>query len=239
MQLGDFVTVLRDGQLVAEAPVADITTNWIVGQMVGRDTKSFFHHQEHERGAELLNVSHLTLPNPRGDEDILHDISFTLHAGEILGIYGLMGAGRTELFECLMSIRSAYQGELLLAGKPVIGRSVADRIAQGIMLVPEERQQLGLVQTLSVASNITLANLAKCAKGFFLSSQAEADHVTNLINDLAIKTASPNNLIGSLSGGNQQKVVVAKALFTEPKFYCSTNRHAGLMSAQKQKCLRL
>ena len=141
MQLGDFVTVLRDGQLVAEAPVADITTNWIVEQMVGRDTKSFFHHQEQERGAELLNVAHLNLPNPRGDEDILQDISFTLHAREILGIYGLMGAGRTELFECLMGIRSAYQGELLLAGKPVIGRSVADRIAQGIMLVPEDRQR--------------------------------------------------------------------------------------------------
>ena len=217
MQIGDFVTVLRDGQLVAEAPVAEINTNWIVEQMVGRDTKSFFHHQEHECGAELLNVSHLTLPNPRGDEDILQDISFTLHAGEILGIYGLMGAGRTELFECLMSIRTAYEGELLLAGKPVKGRNVADRIAQGIMLVPEDRQQLGLVPTLSVASNITLASLAKFTKRFFLSKQLESSDVTKMISALAIKTSTPQQLIGSLSGGNQQKVVVAKALLTEPK----------------------
>ena len=184
---------------------------------MGRDTKSFFHHQEQERGAELLNVAHLNLPNPRGDEDILQDISFTLHAGEILRIYGLMGAGRTELFECLMGIRSAYQGELLLAGKPVIGRSVADRIAQGIMLVPEDRQQLGLVPTLSVASNITLASLAKFTKSFFLSKQLESSDVTKMISALAIKTSTTQQLIGSLSGGNQQKVVVAKALLTEPK----------------------
>ncbi len=217
LQIGDYVTVLRDGQLVAEAAASEINTNWIVEQMVGRKPESFFHHEEHECGGELLRVENLTLNNPRGGETILQDISFVLRAGEILGIYGLMGAGRTEVFECLMGIRTAYEGNLSLEGKPLTGRTVADRIAQRIMLVPEDRQQQGLVQTLSVASNITLANLAKCTKGIFLSSQAEANHVTSLINDLAIKTASPNNLIGSLSGGNQQKVVVAKALLTEPK----------------------
>ncbi|MFN7928945.1 MAG: sugar ABC transporter ATP-binding protein [Blastocatellia bacterium] len=217
LQIGDYVTVLRDGQLIAEAPAAEINTSWIVEQMVGRNTETFFHHEEHARGGELLSVKNLTLHNTRGGEPVLQDISFALRAGEILGIYGLMGAGRTELFECLMGIRNSYDGEVSLAGKPLTGRTVADRIAQGIMLVPEDRQQQGLVQTLSVASNITLANLAKCTKNFFLSRQTESHHVTNFIKDLAIKTASPNNLIGSLSGGNQQKVVVAKALLTEPK----------------------
>lgn len=217
LQIGDYVTVLRDGQLIAEAPAAEINTNWIVAQMVGRSTETFFHHEEHEHGGELLKVKNLTLPNPHSSEPILQDISLTLHAGEILGIYGLMGAGRTELFECLMGIRNNYDGELLLAGKPLKGRNVADRIAQGIMLVPEDRQQQGLVPTLSVAGNITLANLAKLTRKFFLSRRQESSEVTRLIGELAIKTASPNNLIGSLSGGNQQKVVVAKALLTEPE----------------------
>ena len=217
LQIGDYVTVLRDGQLIAEAPAADINVNWIVEKMVGRDTASFFRHEEHERGARLLEVVNLTLPKPRGADDILKDMSFTLRAGEILGIYGLRGAGRTELFECLMGMRPGYTGELRLNGKPVTGRNVADRIVQGLMLVPEDRQQQGLVQTLSVASNITLANLAKFTKGFFLSQPGEEREVTRLISELGIKTASAQQLIGSLSGGNQQKVVVAKALLTAPK----------------------
>ncbi len=207
LQIGDYVTVLRDGQLVAEAPAADINVNWIVEKMVGRDTESFFHREEHERGAALLQVANLTLPNPRGGDDILKDISFTLRAGEILGIYGLMGAGRTEVFECLMGMRPAYAGELLLNGKPVTGRHVADRIAQGIMLVPEDRQQQGLVQTLSVASNITLANLSKFTKRFFLSQPDEAREVTRLIGELGIKTPTAqlvsNNYQGASLGAQQ------------------------------------
>ncbi|MDX2033472.1 MAG: sugar ABC transporter ATP-binding protein [Blastocatellia bacterium] len=216
LRIGDYVTVLRDGQLIAEAPAADIDVNWIVEKMVGRDTESFFHHEEHERGASLLEVTNLTLPKTLGPEDLLRDVSFTLRAGEILGIYGLMGAGRTELFECLMGMRSGYAGELRLNGKPVIGQTVADRIAQGMMLVPEDRQRQGLVRTLSVAGNISLANLSKFTKGFFLSQPDEAREVARLIGELGIKTSNAQQLIGSLSGGNQQKVVVAKALLTAP-----------------------
>ena len=217
LQIGDYVTVLRDGRLIAEAPAADIDVNWIVEKMVGRDAASFWRHEEHERGESLLEVAHLCLPNSRGADDILKDVSFTLRAGEILGIYGLMGAGRTELFECLMGMRPACTGKLLLNGKPVTGQTVADRIAQGMMLVPEDRQQQGLVQTLSVASNITLANLSKFTKRFYLSQSDEAREVTRLIGELSIKTPTAQQPIGCLSGGNQQKVVVAKAMLTAPK----------------------
>jgi erythritol transport system ATP-binding protein len=217
LQIGDYVTVLRDGELIAEAPAADINVNWIVEKMVGRDTASFFHHEAHDRGASLLEVTNLTLPKTRGAQDLLSDVSLTLRAGEILGIYGLMGAGRTELFECLMGMRSGYTGELWLNGKPVTGQIVADRIAQGMMLVPEDRQRQGLVQTLSVAGNITLANLSKFTKRFFLSHPDEAREVRRLIGELGIKTSNAQQLITALSGGNQQKVVVAKALLTAPQ----------------------
>lgn len=221
LQIGDYVTVLRDGMLIAEAPAADIDVNWIVEKMVGRDTASFFHREEHERGPgrseDLLQVAHLNLPNPRGADDILKEISFTLRAGEILGVYGLMGAGRTELFECLMGMRSGYSGELRLDGNPIKGQTVASRIAQGIMLVPEDRQRQGLVQTLSVAGNITLANLSKFTRGMFLSESGEAREVSRMIAELGIKTPTSQHLIANLSGGNQQKVVVAKALLTAPK----------------------
>jgi erythritol transport system ATP-binding protein len=216
LRIGDVVTVLRDGRLVAEAEAAAITTDWIVEQMVGRGAESCFRRDARRPGDELLRVSRLSLPNPRGGDAILRDISFTLRAGEVVGIYGLMGAGRTELFECLMGLRTTYEGELSLSGKPVAGRGVADRIAQGIVLVPEDRQRQGLVQTLSVAGNITLANLAKFTRGVFLSNREEARAVTEAIGGLAIKTATPQQPVGRLSGGNQQKVVFAKALLTEP-----------------------
>jgi erythritol transport system ATP-binding protein len=217
LQIGDYVTVLRDGQLVAETRAADVNLNWLVEKMVGGDRESFFRHEEHEHGEALLQAANITLPNPRGGEEILKDISFTLRAGEILGIYGLMGAGRTELLECLMGLRPEYAGKLLLDGKPVTSRHIADRIAQGIMLVPEDRQQQGLVQTLSVAGNITLANLSKFTKSFFLSGEKETREVMRLIGELSIKTSDSQQQIGRLSGGNQQKVVVAKALLTAPK----------------------
>jgi erythritol transport system ATP-binding protein len=217
LEIGDHVTVLRDGELVASRPAADIDVNWIVEKMVGRDTAIFFHHEAHERGASLLEVSKLCLPKQHSVEGLLTDVSFTLRAGEILAIYGLLGAGRTELFECLMGLRSNYLGALLLNGKPVTGQSVADRIAQGLMLVPEDRQRQGLVQTLSVGSNITLANLSKFTKAFYLAHAGEAREVARWVSELGIKTSNPQQPIGSLSGGNQQKVVVAKALLTNPK----------------------
>jgi len=217
LRIGDYVTVLRDGRLVAEAPAASVNVNWIIEKMIGRDAESFFRQKEHGRGDELLTVKALTLPRPLGGEDVLKEISFSLRAGELLGIYGLMGAGRTELFECLMGIRRGAEGEVWLDGQPLGGRTVADRIRQGLMLVPEDRQGLGLVPTLSVASNITLANLRTFAKGFFLSRREEEGVVARVIEELSIKVSTPRQLIGSLSGGNQQKVVVAKALLTSPK----------------------
>jgi erythritol transport system ATP-binding protein len=128
-----------------------------------------------------------------------------------------MGAGRTELFECLMGLHAEATGKITLAGKVLRHEPIFDRIAGGITLVPEDRQRLGLIQQLSVAQNITLASLRHYLRSFWISDRAEHASVTSMINELAIKVQSPQQPVTSLSGGNQQKVVVAKSLLTRPK----------------------
>jgi erythritol transport system ATP-binding protein len=147
----------------------------------------------------------------------LENVSLTLHRGEILAIFGLMGAGRTELFECLMGLHPEASGEIWLNGRQLLHETVRDRIELGLVLVPEDRQRLGLVQKLSVAQNITLANLNRLVTWFWLSEKRETEEINTMIRSLAIKTHSPKQSITALSGGNQQKVVIAKSLLTQPR----------------------
>jgi len=185
--------------------------------MVGRETKAYFRNEEHEVESNVLEVEGLTLAKPGGKGLLLDNISFTLRAGEMLGIYGLMGAGRTELLESLIGVRPEAQGSIRLSGKELMGHRIAERIRRGLVLVPEDRQRAGLVQTMSVSSNMTLASLRSFTRGFFLSELMERLNVKRMIKELSIKVFNPNQLITSLSGGNQQKVVVGKALLTKPR----------------------
>jgi erythritol transport system ATP-binding protein len=216
LQVGDLITVLRDGRVVANAEAAEIDVAWIIEQMVGRSPASLFSRTEHHIGETLLEVRDVTLPRLGGGY-ILQHVSLEVHAGEILGLYGLMGAGRTELMEVLAGIRPEASGEVLLEGRSVAGSSVADRIDTGIVLVPEDRKTVGLVDTLSVAHNMVLASLRRYLDHYFLSRRKEREAVAGMIGDLSVRVADPNNNIDSLSGGNQQKVVVAKALLTAPR----------------------
>jgi erythritol transport system ATP-binding protein len=217
MQIGDHITVLRDGRLIAEAPVAAVSVPWIIDKMVGRETRALFPNKPHEVETDLLRVEGLSLPKPGGKGLLLDSVSFSLRAGEILGIYGLMGAGRTELQESLIGLRPEAVGSVRLDGKELMGRRIADRIRAGLAPVPEDRQRSGLVQTLSVSSNMTLASLRAYTQGFFLSTLKERLNVKRVIEELSIKVFSPSQPITALSGGNQQKVVVGKALLTTPK----------------------
>jgi erythritol transport system ATP-binding protein len=216
LQIGDHITVLRDGKIVADAEADDIDVAWIIEQMVGRSPASLFKRTEHDRGEVLLRVKDVTLPRLGGGFLVDH-ISLELHAGEILGFYGLMGAGRSELMEVLAGVRPEAKGDVLLEDKDLAGATVADRIDSGIVLVPEDRKTDGLVPALSVAHNMVLASLKKYLNGFYLSGGKERTAVDGMIDDLRVRVANPKNNIGSLSGGNQQKVVVAKGLLTEPK----------------------
>lgn len=216
LEIGDTITVLRDGHIVARALVADVDVPWIVENMVGRKPAALFSRTAHEMGHTMLRVKDLTLPRVEGGYVVDH-VSFQLRAGEILGFYGLMGAGRSELLECLIGNQPESTGTIYVDDEVSEGVTVAGRIEAGFALVPEDRQRDGLVQTLSVADNVLLASLSRYLRGLFLVRKDERRAVRRLIDDLSIRVANPNQSITSLSGGNQQKVVVAKALLTEPK----------------------
>jgi erythritol transport system ATP-binding protein len=216
LQIGDYVTILRDGRLVETAPAKDISVPWIIEKMVGKNPAALFSRTPHAIGDVLLKVENLTLPRPGGGYVVDH-VSFELHAGEILGLYGLMGAGRSDLVDCLVGARPEARGKIWLQDQPILANTVSERIKNGIVLVPEDRQREGLVQTMSVANNILLASLRSYVNGFYLASKKEKKAVEGMVKSLSIRVANVGQPITSLSGGNQQKCVVAKALLTAPK----------------------
>ncbi len=216
LQIGDYVTVLRDGKKVAEEKAANINVFWIIEKMVGRNPTALFTRKEREHGDVMLRVEDLTLPR-QGGGFVLDHINFELHQGEILGIYGLMGAGRSDLLDCLAGAKEYTSGKIFLNGEPVNSRTVAERIDAGFVLVPEDRQRFGLVGPLSVIDNMLLSSLKNYLSGIFLSSKDEKKAAEKQVKELRIRVASIQQPITSLSGGNQQKVVVAKGLLTKPK----------------------
>jgi erythritol transport system ATP-binding protein len=216
LQIGDYITVLRDGHLVAEAEASQVDVPWIIESMVGRNPAALFTRKEHTIGETLLRVENITLPRVGGGY-VLDHVSFDLHAGEILGFYGLMGAGRSDLLDTLAGDRPSATGKIWLKGEEVKVTTVSERIGVGVVLVPEDRQRDGLVPTMSVAHNMILSSLQRYLTGFWLVKKKENTAVFNMIKDLRVRVANPQQSITSLSGGNQQKVVVAKGLLSKPK----------------------
>jgi len=215
LEISDSVSVLRDGKMVAESPSTTADAHWIVQQMTGRSEALSETHKSRLEGMELLRVESLSITSDTG-RSLLNDVSLSLCAGEVLGIYGLMGAGRTELLECLMGLRRS-QGSVFLCGRPIENIETSKRIAAGLVMVPEDRQASGLVQSFSIRENMTLSSLARIASRFWLPFSTERSEVSQQVSELRIRTSAIDNNIGSLSGGNQQKVVLAKCLMTSPK----------------------
>ncbi len=217
MEIGDHVTILRDGKYVADADVKDITLSWIVENMVGKNTQ--YHRFERSidlKSAEkILEINHLSLPK-KGGGWLLDDVNMYLKKGEVLGIYGLLGAGRSEVFECLMGMHPECTGEFIFQGKKMNVKNIANQIKNGFALVPEDRQGQGLIQTLDICKNASIASMQNYRSGVFLNSAREGKAVDDQIRDLHIKVADKHLPILSLSGGNQQKVVIAKGLMTSP-----------------------
>lgn len=229
MEIGDHVTILRDGKYVDDAPVKDIDVPWIVQKMTGSN-KSYPKKErdiDWDKQEKVLEVKDLCLPK-RGGGWLLDHVSFDLKKGEILGIYGLMGAGRTEIFECLMGLRPEHTGEVYLNGEKVEIKNISKQIDNGFALVPEDRQAEGLVQTLDIEKNISLSSLKSYAKGFVLSKKQEDECVDAQIQDIHIKVADKSLPILSLSGGNQQKCVIGKGVLTDPKILLMDEPSRGI-----------
>jgi len=210
-QIADRVTVLRDGRLVETKPVSETDRDDIIRMMVGRELKEKIPKQAAEIGQPALTVNDLTR---RG---VLEDINFTVSQGEVLGIAGLVGAGRTELARAIFGADPFDAGEIRLNGRPVDIRSPRDAIRMGIGLVTEDRKALGLILGMVVRENISLANLDELTRLGFVNRSEEKRVASRFIEDLMIKTPSVEQQVQNLSGGNQQKVVLAKWLFTQSK----------------------
>jgi len=206
--IADRVTVLRDGRKVATLPVADTDRNELIRLMVGRELKESIPKRPAEIGEVLLQARGLTR------EGAFRDVSFEVRRGEVLGIGGLIGAGRTEVARALFGADRLDAGEVLWQGKPVRFRSPRDAIAAGIGLVPEDRKTLGLILNMVVRENITLAHLDLLSLLGFVKRRQEGVVAREYIDSLGIRTPSGEQEVRNLSGGNQQKVVLAKWLFT-------------------------
>ena len=229
MEIGDHVTILRDGKYVDDAAVKDIDVPWIVQKMTGSN-KSYPKKErdiDWEKQDTVLEVKDLCLPK-KGGGWLLDHVSFKLKRGEILGIYGLMGAGRTEVFECLMGLHPEHTGEVYVDGKKIKIKNIAEQIKNGFALVPEDRQAEGLVQTLDIEKNISLSSLKTCCYKFVLSKQKEDEYVDAQIKDIHIKVADKHLPILSLSGGNQQKCVIGKGVLTDPKILLMDEPSRGI-----------
>ena len=229
MEIGDHVTILRDGKYVADSDVKDIDVSWIVHQMTG-GAKSYLTRDREvdwSKVENVLEVKDLCLPKAGGGYLVDH-LSFELKKGEVLGIYGLMGAGRSEVFECLMGLHPEHTGKVLMEGKELNIKSIKQQIDNGFALIPEDRQAQGLVQTLDIEKNCSLSALTRYKKGPFLDAKVEGEKVDGQIKDIHIKVADKKLPILSLSGGNQQKVVIGKGILTTPKILLMDEPSRGI-----------
>ena len=214
LELSDRITVLRDGEWITDLDNArhDVTKEMLVSLMVGRSLEQYYPERTEFKGEKIiLEVKHLSR------KGMYEDISFELRQGEILGITGLVGAGRTEVVKSIFGAIHADSGEILLDGKPLKNGSPSESISQGVAFIPENRKQEGLLLDASVGDNMMMANYEKVSRNGVIRERLKRPFLSENISRLVIKPADPNKIIRDFSGGNQQKVIVAKWLATNPK----------------------
>jgi erythritol transport system ATP-binding protein len=236
LEIADAVTVLRDGRVVGESPCADIDVRWIVERMTGR-TAAERPPQEPEAPREVvLSIRDLELP-ARPGRTALQRITFDVRSGEVVAIYGLMGAGRTELFESLLGVYPDALGHIVLNGRELRSLSIAGRVRAGLAMVPEDRQAAGLVQTMDVVENMTLSSLDRFWRHGWLALDRERQSAADLVRELRIKTPALTTPIGALSGGNQQKVVISRAVMSRSRVLLLDEPTRGVDVAAKAEIL--
>jgi erythritol transport system ATP-binding protein len=239
LEITDHAVVLRDGAMTAYAPRADIDLEWIVRNMVGEHYDLGSPPSGYAFGETALSVVDLTVADPNAGFNLVDRLSLDVKAGEIVCIYGLMGAGRTELLETLAGRLKPKSGKIFLEGEEISSLSIADRIACGLALVPEDRQRDGLVQTMSVGENMSLASIMNFTRGLFTSRRIEQSLIAETIRKVTVKTSGGGAPIGSLSGGNQQKVVIGKMLATDPTVLLLDEPSRGIDIGAKAEVFKL
>lgn len=238
IQIGDYITVLRDGVITGARSMDGVDVDWIVRNMIGESGKDFAKEIDHPFGEEVFRAEHVSLGSTSGGL-VVDDVSMSLRGGEILGIYGLMGAGRSEFLECVIGRHPHALGKLFIDGNPMKERHVSGRIERGLALIPEDRKSDGLVEILSIRENMTLSSLKKFTRGIYMSLARERATVSDFVKRMTVKIASPENAVSSLSGGNQQKVVIAKALMTDPKVLLMDEPSRGIDIGAKAEVFRV
>ncbi len=234
-ELADRVTVLRDGENAGDLSREEIDHDHMVRLMVGRDVSQFYARQSHRAGPVILEVTDLATP-----AFPVHRLSFHLRGGEIVGVAGLVGAGRTELLRVLFGVDRAESGGIRVGGRVLHCSSPADAIAAGIALVPEDRKQAGLIVEMTLAQNISLAGLKRWALPLgLLNRHAEADKTDEMVAALQIKTPHTGQIVRFLSGGNQQKVVLGKWLSISPRVLLMDEPTRGIDVGAKEEIYRL
>ena len=231
--LCDQVTVMRDGRYVATHQIADITADGLVREMVGRDIATLFPKQDTTIGRPVLEVRGLTRAG------VFTDISFDVHAGEIVALSGLVGAGRTEVARAVFGVDRYDTGTVSVLGAPLRPRSPQAAIEAGIAFVPEDRRKQGLVMDLSVARNTTLTLRHQLARFGLINAAREREVATEWTTRLQVKTGSQDQPVATLSGGNQQKVVLAKWLATDPRMLIVDEPTRGIDIGTKSEVHRL
>lgn len=240
-QIADRVTVLRDGMTVGTREVGEVDHNAVVAMMVGRELTQMYPPRKAKPGRVLLEVSGWSVEDPakRGSW-LVRDVSFTVRAGEIVGLAGLMGSGRSELVESLFGApKGRVSGTARIDGVPLDTSSPSASIRQGLALVTEDRKRTGLVLGMSVGKNISMASLRELCRLGVINFRAERQLVDRQITDLRLKTPSRETIIDNLSGGNQQKAVVAKWLATRPRVLIVDEPTRGIDVGAKAEIYKL
>ncbi|UAY94405.1 xylose ABC transporter ATP-binding protein [Pectobacterium polaris] len=240
--ISDVICVIRDGKPIGTRPAAELSEDQIIAMMVGRELTELYPNEPHVVGEEVLRVEHLTAWHPVNRHiRRVDDVSFALHRGEILGIAGLVGSGRTETVQCLFgAYHGHWQGDIFIDGKPVAISNCQQAMALGIAMVPEDRKKDGIVPVMSVAQNMTLAALDQFTGAFSMLDDArEQDIIRQSLANLKVKTSSPELAIARLSGGNQQKAVLVKCLLLNPRILILDEPTRGIDIGAKYEIYKL
>ncbi|MEL7630198.1 MULTISPECIES: xylose ABC transporter ATP-binding protein [Pectobacterium] len=240
--ISDVICVIRDGKPIGTRPAVELSEDQIIAMMVGRELTELYPNEPHTIGEEVLRVEHLTAWHPVNRHiRRVDDVSFALHRGEILGIAGLVGSGRTETVQCLFgAYHGRWQGDIFIDGEQVTISNCQQAMAQGIAMVPEDRKKDGIVPVMSVAQNMTLAALDQFTGAFSMLDDArEQDIIRQSLANLKVKTSSPELAIARLSGGNQQKAVLAKCLLLKPRILILDEPTRGIDIGAKYEIYKL